>query len=285
MSKKYDYSINLFLVIIVLALSFNTIAQTQNKNTNSSKTPLVKGVAKGTLAPDMDCNVKINGAVKPILVKAYTPVEVVLKPGTNTYEAITIDKKTTIRSEVTGKPGETVIVEISFFDDNKFLDYIKTGNVQMVETALKKNPRLINNEDGTLLASPLQIAIENSQTDMVMYLMKNGASFLKPENIFPVHLACKFASSQATKDKPAADKMLVDFFMSQGCTVADKDDGGNTPLHCAVRAGKLDLVIFLVKMGADINAKNDFDETSLQIAEDKGYISILNFLEANETKK
>ena len=43
----------------------------------------------------------------------------------------------------------------------------------------------------------------------------------------------------------------------------------------------MDIVVMLVKMGADVNAKNDFDDTPLKIAEDKGLISIISFLAAN----
>jgi ankyrin repeat protein len=230
----------------------------------------------------MDCTVKLNGGTKLINLKAYTPLEVVLKVGDNSIEATSVDKKATFRNSVTGKAGETVVVEISFFDDSKFLDYIKEGNVNMAETAIKKNPGLATNADGTLVTSPLQIAIENSQPEMVNYLLSKGASFTQPENIYPLHLAIKFASSQKTsKDKQAPDKQLVDLFLSKGCKITDKDDGGNTPLLCAVRAGKMDMVVLLVKMGADVNAKNDFDDTPMKIAEDKGLISIISFLAAN----
>ena len=71
------------------------------------------------------------------------------------------------------------------------------------------------------------------------------------------------------------------YTQSKGCKITDKDDGGNTPLHCAVRAGKMDMVLMLVKLGADVNAKNDFDDTAMKIAEDKGLISIISFLAAN----
>ncbi len=263
---------------------FNTTAYAQGnkKPAAGSKGAPAKASAKGTLAADMDCTVKINGAAKLINLKAYAPLEVVLKVGDNSIEAVSIDKKSTYRNSIIGKPGETVIVEISFFDDSKFLDYIKTGNVNMAETAIKKNPGLATNQDGSLVSSPLQIAIENSQPEMVAFLMSKGASFLKPENIYPLHLAIKFSSSsKPVKDKPAIDKQFVELFLSKGCKITDKDDGGNSPLHCAVRAGKMDIVVMLVKMGADVNAKNDFDDTPLKIAEDKGLISIISFLAAN----
>jgi ankyrin repeat protein len=77
---------------------------------------------------------------------------------------------------------------------------------------------------------------------------------------------------------------LMDLFLSKGCKITDKDDGGNTPLLCAVRAGKMEIVVALVKMGADVNVKNDFDDTPMKIAEDKGLISIISFLGANGAK-
>ncbi|MBL7884195.1 MAG: ankyrin repeat domain-containing protein [Bacteroidia bacterium] len=161
------------------------------------------------------------------------------------------------------------------------MDYIKTGNVNMVEAAIKKDPTLINNENGLLTSSPLEIAIQNSQSELVKYLLGKGASFKKPEDIFPLHKSILYASSaKPTKDKPAADRELVDLFLAKGCKITDKDDGGNTAIHCAARAGKYDLVVYLIEKGADVNAKNDFDDTPLKIAQDKGYITIINYLKS-----
>ena len=280
MSKKYQF---LSLIVLMFVFASSTLfAQAKKPAAGAKGAPVVKASAKGTLAADMDCTVKLNGAAKVISLKAYTPLDVVLKVGDNTIEAQSIDKKANYRNTIIGKAGEKTIVEISFFDDSKFLDYIKTGNVNMAETAIKKNPGLATNEDGLLVTAPLQIAIENSQPEMVTYLLSKGASFLKPENIFPLHLSVKYASSiKSAKDKPAPDKLLADLFLSKGCKITDKDDGGNTPLHCAVRAGKMDMVVMLVKLGSDVNAKNDFDDTAMKIAEDKGLISIISFLAAN----
>lgn len=281
MSQKYSF-FKFVVLLFVFILSSSTAFSQGAKKPAAKGAPAPKASAKGTLAADMDCTVKLNGAAKIINLKAYTPLEVVLKVGDNSIEAQSIDKKATYRNTVVGVAGTTTIVEISFFDDSKFLDYIKTGNVNMAETAIKKNPGLATNADGMLVTSPLQIAIENSQPEMVTYLMNKGASYLKPENIYPLHLAIKFASAtKPAKDKPAPDRQLAELFLSKGCKITDKDDGGNTPLHCAVRAGKMDMVTMLVKMGADVNAKNDFDDTPMKIAEEKGLISIISFLAAN----
>jgi len=274
MIKKATYSF--ILVLLICCFSQPLFSQPPKKTAATAK-----GAAKGTLAADMDCTVKINGVAKPVILKAYTPTDVTLKTGDNLIEAVSSDKKSTYKRSVTAKAGEKVLVEISFFEDGKFLDYVKSGNVNMVEAALKKDPSLLNNDNGLLTSSPLEIAIVNSQPDLVKYLMSKGASYKKPEDIFPLHKTVLYVTSKKpAKDKPAPDRELVDYFIARGCKLTDKDDGGNTPLLCAVRANKLDLVMYFVEKGADINAKNDFDDTPLKMAQDKGEITILNYLKS-----
>jgi hypothetical protein len=263
--------------VLILLIPGNQLLFSQAKKPGAAAGG--KGTAKGTLAADMDCNVKINGAAKPIAVKAYTAQTAVLKVGDNTIEATSSDKKSTFKRTVSAKAGETVLVEISFFDPGKFLDYIKSGNVAMVEAALKKDPSLLNNENEELTSSPLEMAISSSQPELVKYLITKGASFTKPENIYPLHKTILYVSAtKPAKDKPAPDRELTEYFLSKGCKIDDKDEGGNTPLLCAVRANKLEMVMFLVEKGSDINAKNDFDDTPLKLAQDKGQITIINYL-------
>ena len=269
--------------LFILFFTFVTCAIAQVKP-GSKPAAGVKGKpanVKATLAADMDCTVKINGSAKLISVKAYTPYPVTINVGKNTVECVSADKKSTYNTVVEGKPGEPTIVEISFFDDSKFLDYIKLGNVGMVEKAITKDPALVKNENQSLTTSPLEIAIQNSQVGIVKLLLDKGASFTSPDNIYPLHKSALHASSMIKgKEKMAPDKELVDIFLSKGCKVSDKDDGGNTPLHSAVRGKKLELVVFFLELGANVNAKNDFDDTPLSIAEDKGLVSIIEFLKS-----
>lgn len=273
-----NYFLSIITFLLLSSVSNNTFSQAAKPG---AKPATAKGAAKGTIAADMDCVVKINGSATGVAVKAYTPKEVTLKVGENKIDALSSDKKSKYNRTITVKAGENAIIEISFFEDGKFLDYIKTGNVNMVEAAIKKDPTLINNENGLLTSSPLEIAIQNSQAELVKYLLGKGASFKKPEDIFPLHKSILYASStKPGKDKPSPDKELVDLFLAKGCTITDKDDGGNTAIHCAARAGKYDLVVYLIDKGADVNAKNDFDDTPLKIAQDKGYITIINYLKS-----
>ena len=44
--------------------------------------------------------------------------------------------------------------------------------------------------------------------------------------------------------------------------------------------GKAELVMILVERGADINAKNTFEDTPLKLAENKGYVTIIDYLKS-----
>ena len=236
--------------------------------------------AKGTFAADMDCLVKLNGSVNPLSIKAFAPVTIPIKVGDNAVEAIASDKKSNFRTTAKGIAGETVIVEISFFDDSKFLEYVKQGNLQMVETAVKKNPELISNKVNNLVTSPLEIAIIHSQPLIAAYLLDKGMSYTVPKNIYPLHKAAMYGSSLKSLKKKIfpADSVLVDLFLAKGCDVNEPDEAGYTPLHSAVKYGKADLVKLLIEKGASVNAKNVAGETPLKLAEDKGYITIIDFL-------
>ena len=246
---------------------------------SSFKPGKAKGPVKSIITADMDCSVKINGAIKPVIIKAGASASVLLNIGDNTIEATATDKKSLFKNIVKVQAGESPRVEVAFFANIKFLEYIKQGNAEMVEAAIKKNPILATDGTEILASSPIEMAIENSKLDIIKLLISKGASFTKPTAIFPVHKSILYASSEKSdKDKEAPDRQIVDYFLSQGCKITDKDDCGNTPLHSAAQAGKLDLLAYLIEKGADINAKNDLDETALKIGEDKGYISIINLL-------
>ena len=296
MAKIYSLTKIIFITIILLAFQAATLfAQTAKpkgtatkSTTGAAKTTATKGAAttknikaRGIIAADMDCTVKVNGSAKAINAKAYAPSVIMLTYGVNNIEAVSADKKTpaTFRTTVNVTDTTRQLIEISFFDASKFLDYVKEGRKDMVELAIKKDPDLVTNEGQILQSSPLQIAITYSQPDIVKLFVDKGASFTKPDNIYPMHKATLFASSIKEKDKDfAPDRAIVDFFLTKGCKITDKDDAGNTLLHAACRGGKLDLVDYYLSKGLDINAKNEAGDTPLKIAEDKGAVSIINFL-------
>jgi len=302
MSNPYSKAKLSFILIVLFCFVSSINAQTPANKANKTTPPAnsktsdakkqafnTKNIkARGIIAADMDCLVKINGSNKVVNVKAYTASVVSLPFGVNTIEASTIDKtfSSTYRTTVDVKDSSRQIIDISFFDDKRFLDYIKFGNYKMVETAIKKNADLAPNTDQVLPTSPLLLAITSSQPEIVKLLLDKGASFTSPDNIYPLHKAAVFASGQITKKGELPDdRKIIDVFLAKGCKLTDKDEGGNTLLHAAARGMKFELVQWLVEQGLDVNAKNDADQTALDIAEDKGSVSIISYLSSKMPHK
>ncbi len=301
MEKRYSSKTLVLITLLFVALTTNKgFSQTPKKTTTTTKTTTTaktgnkapvntKNIkARGIIAADLDCIVTINGAKKTVNVKAFTASVVILQYGDNTITAVSSDKTmpSTFKTVINVKDTMKQIIEVTFFDDRKFLDYVKQGMLSMVETAIKKNPDLANNEGQILATSPLQTAITYSQPDIVKLLVNKGASFTKPDPIFPMHKAILFASDLKPKDKELApDRAMVEFFLTKGCKLTDLDDGGNTLLHSACRGVKLDMVHYLLKNGLDINAKNEAGDTPLKIAEDKGAVSIIEYLISKGAKQ
>jgi ankyrin repeat protein len=40
----------------------------------------------------------------------------------------------------------------------------------------------------------------------------------------------------------------------------------------------MELVAYFIELGADVNAKNVFEDTPLKIAQDKGFVSVIDLL-------
>jgi hypothetical protein len=57
---------------------------------------------------------------------------------------------------------------------------------------------------------------------------------------------------------------------------------GCTPLHLAANNGHLEIVRFLISQRADIEAKNNEDETALDLAKERKHQEIVAFLESSE---
>lgn len=135
----------------------------------------------------------------------------------------------------------------------------------------------------------LRIAISNHSTPMISLLAERGANLnARDENGWTsLHLAASIgappdvllrligggADIQAVGDHgqtplhsatESGTSATVRFLLGQGATVQDCDDHGETSLHYAARHNPDPIVITtLLELGADINAKNELNETVL----------------------
>lgn len=66
----------------------------------------------------------------------------------------------------------------------------------------------------------------------------------------------------------AGDEAVFDKRLAEGSSVNERDEVGNTPMHVAASAGKVDMVIHLLQRGADPLAKNKEGKIPLELAKD-----------------
>jgi len=62
----------------------------------------------------------------------------------------------------------------------------------------------------------------------------------------------------------------IKYFISKGADVNARDDADNTPLHAAVEIGNVEIAMYLVSRGADINALRRGWSTPLDLAKGNG---------------
>jgi len=60
---------------------------------------------------------------------------------------------------------------------------------------------------------------------------------------------------------------FVQFLIERGSEIESEDDYGDTPLHWAVREDEMDILVYLLDKGADVNHANEDDETPSMYAE------------------
>lgn len=141
--------------------------------------------------------------------------------------------------------------------DDAFIIALEIDNTKaaspLLETS-KADPN-ISNADGD---SPLHLAIENANLDLVILLLKNSANPNTPdfEGKTPLYRAVEMES-------PLLASLLLEYKADPN--IADEE--GITPLHVAVDLGSMELTNLLLTHNANPNIFNGFDEgTPLDLA-------------------
>lgn len=143
-------------------------------------------------------------------------------------------------------------------------------NKKKVEEFIKTNPSIVNefSEDGW---APLHLAAYFGQEELASFLLESGAD---------LHIRAKNENENTPLQAAIANKQieLVAFLIEKGSDVNVMQSGGWTGLHEAALLGNEEIIILLLKNGANKTIKKNDGKTAYDIALEKGYDHLLHHL-------
>jgi ankyrin repeat protein len=183
--------------------------------------------------------------------------------------------------KVASRAGKTGVVKLLRQQENRIFTAIKTGDVQTVRELLDEKPELLNWRDTEFGATPLHWAALKGQAAVVGLLLARGADATLKNSAgeAPLDVAVR-----AKKDNvilllrpieanlfafvKANDVPNVQLILERDPSLVNRPDAafGATPLHWAALKGHVEMVDYLLSVGADPNATNSAGETPIEVA-------------------
>lgn len=302
--------ISLVWSLLLFGFVQNISAQTGSKTTGTksgvAKTPVAPKCTikcKGEIIPDMDCYITYNGKKSPlikggrkynlILLCSETKIEAELvstvmpippapgakpKPAGVPATAAKPEKGLGIMliKYVTVEDTMPMSIKLEFLGKDKFIDYIRDNNKEMVANTIKTHPEFPNNKYNDFDIMPLAIACERGNTEIAKILIEGGAD-VNAKSEWSLPPIC----STVIDNKFDTFKLLID----KGADLNAKDQGGWTPLHFAAYEGKTEYFNLLIAKGADFNAKTLKGETPLKLAMAKAHLGLADALREKGAKE
>lgn len=131
-------------------------------------------------------------------------------------------------------------------------------------------PRDVNDAATTDGLTALHYAAENGDTDVVKYLVDNGAD-VKAQDTLLSRSTIHFAAENGNLD-------CIKFLTEKGADLQDKDSFGATALHYAAKRNHLDVVKYLVDKKMDYTAKDRRGWSAMHYAASGGSIDVVKYL-------
>eukprot|EP00912_Choanoflagellata_sp_UC4_P000806 UC4_evm4s506 len=143
----------------------------------------------------------------------------------------------------------------NFGAQNKIRDFTifsaaEYGELNLIETYVKDENVDVNSTTKDSI-TPLMIASAKGHTDVVDYLIKNGAD-VNRKGLTALHMAC---------DRGLLN--VIKILLGNKADVNSETDSGNTPLILAVEKGFKDCVECLINWNANVNHKNRSGRSAL----------------------
>lgn len=140
------------------------------------------------------------------------------------------------------------------------------GDLERLKYLIQKNPSLINRKSKKYTRyekTPLHITIENYQRDCILFLIENGADVNAQDisNLTPLHYVVS-----GRRDKTIDLSDIFELLPQKGANIEAKTLDYDTPLHVATYTNNPKYVRLLLENGANIEAKNVYDNKAIDLA-------------------
>jgi len=110
--------------------------------------------------------------------------------------------------------------------------------------------------------TPLHLALQQNQHELVTYLLARGAD---PKAKTQQNVTClHFASAEGEKE-------MIEKFLGFGNHVNEQNANGKTPLHVAVEKNQIDGIKVLLNAGADIKIKDAWGRLAEECGKQTAY--------------
>jgi len=150
-----------------------------------------------------------------------------------------------------------------------YIQTIKLNNLELLKQLIEndRNKHIIDIINKYRL---LLVSAELNHWDMVKYLIENLEMKINERNGLR-KTPLMFAAEQG-------DQNIVEYLISNGALINDKDANGLTPLIYACKNGQIDVVSFLIDSGAIIDEQDRHGLTALMYAAKFGHCEVISYL-------
>jgi ankyrin repeat protein len=192
--------------------------------------------------------------------------------------------------KVAQRAGREGMVRLLRSQENQIFVAIKAGDVNTVREMLDKDPTLIARRDAEFGATPLHWAALKGYESIVGLLLARGAdpTAVNSAGETPLTVAERGGKTGAVQLLRPSGVNLFEAVkagdVAGARTILDRDPSlvnrpdaafSATPLHWAALKGHVDMVNYLLSVGADQSLKNSKDETALDVARRSGRAEIV----------
>ncbi len=124
-------------------------------------------------------------------------------------------------------------------------------------------------------ATPLHLAAQGGHGEVCALLLRRQAYVDARDHEGRTALHYALCLGEAS---PEARAEVVGTLLAGGATPGAQDASGHTPLHLAARAGLLQVVVLLVRRGAEVDPVDRFGTRPVQLAHTAGHDAVVRYL-------